>query len=101
MMGTLASRVLRLAVRVTIEHQSQEAHNDTDQSVRLRRTLVRIECQSDDGLVAFGCDRPEVEARSNVGINAALHRGPCCQGRSRYLEVALAGLDVAGFLQQD
>ncbi len=49
---------------LTLKHQRQDTHNDLDQRIRRRGTVVRVECQSNDGIwpsaVSTG---PEVEAR--------------------------------------
>ena len=68
---------------LTVKHQGQNARNYVDQRIWCRRTFVRVECESNDGILAFGrLHRPKVKARGEVRVNAAARYSSSRQGRS-------------------
>jgi len=49
---------------LTVKHQSENTHDYVDKRIWCGGTFVRVECKSNDGLLAFGgFHGPEVKAR--------------------------------------
>src|SRR5882724_12804857 len=85
---------------LTVKHQSENTHDYVDKRIWCGRTFVRVECQSNDGLLAFGgFHGPEVKARGQVWVNAAAHDHSSRQGRPRRLQFGLLGLHVADLFE--
>src|SRR5450631_1388490 len=94
-------RTMRLpSYLLTVKHQGQNTDNYVDWHIWCRRTFVRVECESNDGILAFGrLHRPKVKARGQIRVNAAAHYSSSRQGRSRRLQFGLLGFYVADLLE--
>jgi hypothetical protein len=80
---------------LTVKHQGQNTHNYVDRHIWGGRTFVRVETESNDGILAFGrLYRPEVKARGQIRVNAAAHYSSSRQGRSRRLQFGFLGFYV-------
>jgi hypothetical protein len=71
---------------LTVKHQGKNTHNYVNWHIWCRRTFARVECKSNDGILAFGrFHRPKVKARGQIRVYAAAHDSSSLQGRSRRL----------------
>ncbi len=84
---------------LTVKHQRQNTRNYVDWYLWCQRTFRWVECESNDGLLAFGClHRPKVKARRQIRVNTAADDSSSRQGRSRRLQFGLLGFYVANSL---